>query len=229
MTFEAFVDHYLDELIIGFPCYSSPRFSTEIAASANGGEQRNRNWKHPLRTYRLPEAIRYHEQYEAIQNHWLVMGGPERSWPFTDPLDFASCPLERPNEVPPISALDQAVGIGDGIKKTFQLHKTYAAGPESYTRPIYLPRVASVEIAIDGLEPDDPALDLKGGPYSWSVDRPGGIITFDKPPEEDLVITAGFLFDVAVRFEADDTFDGIVQSYQVSGFSDLDLAEVRPC
>lgn len=229
MTFEGFVDHYLDEWIVGFPCYSSPRFSTEIAASASGAEQRNRNWSHPLRTFRLPEAIRYHEQYEAIQNHWLAMGGPELCWPFTDPLDFASIPLDMPNVTPDISAEDQVIGVGNGVQRAFQLTKKYQAGPASYQRPIYLPQVATVSIAINGLAPDDPALADFGGPFIWAVERMGGMVTLDPAPKEGTTITAGFLFDVAVRFEADDSFDGIVQSYQVSGFSDLDLAEVRPC
>lgn len=225
--FEEFLDIYLDDLIAGFPCYSSPRFSTTIAASWSGAEIRNRNWMHPLRTFKLPEAVREHPQYEAIQDHWLVMGGPERAFPFTDPLDFASVALQLPNVVPDISATDQDLGVGDGINRDFQLEKTYDRFGATYTRPIYLPQAGSVLIAINGLDPADPA--LAGGPYTWEVSRPGGIVTVTPAPFPGLVLSAGFLFDVAVRFEADDSFDGIVQSYQVSGFSDLTFSEVRPC
>lgn len=226
--FEEFLDIYLDDLIAGFPCYSSPRFSTTIAASWSGSEVRNRNWMHPLRRFKLPEAVREHAQYEAIQDHWLVMGGPERAFPFTDPLDFASVPLDLPNVVPDISAEDQLLGEGDGVTRGFQLQKTYERAGATYTRPIYLPQAGSVLVALDGLDPADvpPA---NGGPYTWEVSRPGGVVTFTPAPAAGLTVTAGFLFDVAVRFEADDSFDGIVQSYQVSGFSDLSFNEVRPC
>lgn len=227
MAFESFLDIYLDDLIAGFPAYSSPRFSTMIAASFSGAETRNRNWMHPLRSFKLPEAVREHAQFEAINDHWLVMGGPERSFPFTDPLDFASVPLQLPNVVPTISAVDQVIGVGDGLTRTFQLQKTYARLTETYTRPIYLPQTGSVLLALDGLPPDDG--DLEDGPYTWEVSRPGGVVTITPAPPEGMVVTAGFLFDVAVRFEADDSFDGIVQSYQVSGFSDLSFVEVRPC
>lgn len=221
----AFQDIYLDDLIIGFPCYSSPRFSTNVAAAFNGDEVRNRNWSHPLRRFKLPEAVRYHAQYEALQDHWLVMGGPESSWPFTDPLDFASVPLELPNVVPETSPTDQIIGVGNGSQRVFQLTKTYERQGATYTRPIFLPHVASVMVALDG---GDPAT-APGGPYTWEVSRPGGEITFDVAPRTGLTVSAGFLFDVAVRFERDDSFDGIVQSYQVSGFADLDLLELRPC
>lgn len=225
--FGTFRDIYLDELIVGFPCYSSPRFSTSLAASFSGAETRNRNWMHPLRRFRLPEAVRYHAQYEALQAHWLVMGGPECSWPFTDPLDFASVPLEYPDVVPEYTALDQVIGVGNGVRTTFQLQKRYELQGEAYVRPIYLPQDESVIVAMNGVDPGTGA--LPGGPYTWTVSRPGGVITITPAPTAGIVVTAGFLFDVAVRFEADDSFDGIVQSYQVSGFSDLDLIELRPC
>lgn len=224
---EDFLDIYLDDLIAGFPCYSTPRFNTGISASFSGNEKRNRNWLHPLRTFKLPEAVREHPQYEAIADHWLIMGGPERTFPFTDPLDFASVALELANVVPTITAMDQFVGIGDGRNHDFQLKKKYERGGETYTRPIQLPQADSVLISIDGLAPDDP--EIPGGPYTFEVSRPGGILKISPAPPKDLEIRAGFLFDVPVRFEADDSFDGIVQSYQVSGFSDLVFIEVRPC
>jgi uncharacterized protein (TIGR02217 family) len=61
------------------------------------------------------------------------------------------------------------------------------------------------------------------------VTRPGGEIVFDTPPADDVSITAGFLFDVEVRFESDDAFESILRTYQVGGFADITLIEVRPC
>jgi len=42
-------------------------------------------------------------------------------------------------------------------------------------------------------------------------------------------VTAGFLFDVPVRFADDNAFDGIVRSFKAAGFSELPLQEVRSC
>src|SRR5690606_744598 len=152
--------------IPGFPCYSSPRFSTQIAASFSGAESRNRNWLHPLRTFRLPEAVREHAQYEAIADHWLTMGGPEMCFPFTDPLDFASVPLQLANVVPALTATDQELGVADGSTSAFQLVKTYERGGASYQRPIYLPQEETVLVALDGLDPATPDPALPGGPYT---------------------------------------------------------------
>lgn len=228
-TFTDFLDIYLDDQIAGFPCNSSPRFNTTITTAWSGDENRNRNWLHPLRKFNLPDAIREHVQYEAIQDHWLIMGGPEKSFPFVDPLDFASRPLEVPNEAPDIAGDDQSFGVGDGTTRAFQIQKTYVRQSGTYTRPIYLPVISSLIVELNGFAPEDvPA--LQGGPYAIvSVTRPGGVILFDHAPQAGMTVTGGFLYDVAVRFEADDSFDGIVQSYQVSGFAALTFVELRPC
>lgn len=222
-----FVDVYLDEQVPGFPCYSSPRFSNTITASAGGGESVNRNWLHPLHNFRLPNAIREHATYEALHDHWMITGGREAVWPFRDPLDFASCALGMANVEPDFTGLDQVLGVGDGLTRTFQLSKTYSREGYTYTRPIYLPVLASLLILVDGVAYDDPA--APGGPYTLAVTRPGGAVTFTPALANTRTATWGGLFDVITRFERDDSFDGIVQSFLVSGFADLTLVEVRNC
>lgn len=220
-----FLDLYLDEQIPGFPCFSSPRFSTTVTANAAGVESRNRNWLHPLHSFRLPEAIREHAQFEAIHDHWLLMGGREATFPFRDPLDFASCPLTTANVVPDFDGEDQPLMVGDGLTRTAQLTKTYSRGGFTYDRPIYLPVLDSLVVLVDGVLPAD----ATGGPYVLDVSRPGGLATFTPALTAGRVATWGGLFDVEVRFEGDDSFDGIVQSYRVSGFSDLTFLETRRC
>jgi uncharacterized protein (TIGR02217 family) len=115
---------------------------------------------------------------------------------------------------------DQALGTGDGIAEMFQLRKTYTRGAFSYTRDIHLPVLSSLLIASDG---------VLVSPTSYTVSRPGGIVTFNDPPSNGAVLTAGFLFDCEVRFESDDQLESIVRTYQVGGFADITLIEVRPC
>lgn len=224
-----FIDLYFDDLVPGFPCDSSPRFSTQITQVASGAERRNRQWAHPLRRFILPEAIREQETYEAVHDHWLLVGGPECTFPFRDPLDFATVPLVYPNIEPDWDGEDQAFGTGDGFERTFQLTKTYQRGAYSYTRPIYLPVVGSYVILMNGLDPATPDPALPGGPYTYVVSRPGGVVTFTPAPEAGIDLTWGGLFDVEVRFEADDSFAGIVQSYRIAGFADINLIETRSC
>lgn len=219
-----FRDVYLSDCVPGYPCLSSPRFSTRMPAVDSGAEGVNQRWAHPLHTYRLPQAVREHEVFESVRDHWLVMRGPAFTWPFRDPLDFASVALEHPNEEPVISGLDQQLGIGDGANQFFQLQKTYTRGLFSFERPIYHPIVASVIVLVDGADPGSfsPAM-------AWTVDRNTGVVTITPAPPPGRVVTAGFLFDVEVRFESDDSFDGILHTYHCSGFADLSFVEVRPC
>lgn len=223
-----FIDQYPPDSIMKFGFVSSPRFSTAITAVASGAERRNRNWAHPLHTFAAPEAVECHEHLVALHNMWMVTAGPLHTFPFRDPLDFASRDLQAPGVTPQIFATDQVLGIGDGSTTEFQLVRRYAFGLESYDRAIHHPVVDSVLVAIDATPPEDiPA--FNGGPYAWTVDRETGVVTFDHPPLAGQVITAGFLFDVEVRFEGDDSYDGIVRSYRVSGHADLVFVEVRPC
>jgi uncharacterized protein (TIGR02217 family) len=225
----SFLDIYPPANVRGYPFTSSPRFSTTITGVSSGSEHRNRNWKHPLHRYLSPEAIRCHEDIEDIRDHWMVTGGPFLSFPLRDPMDFASRRLQKANLVPALYPTDQVLGTGDGATRDFQLAKTYTRGGASYTRPIYLPLVDSVLVAIDAKSTNTADPTLPGGPYLWDVSRQGGVVTFDHAPQAGQIITAGFLFDVPVRFEGDDSLDAILQAYQVSGVADLTLFEVRPC
>lgn len=104
--------------------------------------------------------------------------------------------------------------------------KVYRFGADSFSRSISLPVVASVLVSLNG---HDPGAGSDGGPYTFAISRPGGVVTFSSPPPAGLPVRAGFFYDVPVRFEADDTFDGIVQTYKIAGFSDLTFVEERAC
>lgn len=222
------IDAYPPESVMKFGFVSTPRFSTSITAVASGAERRNRNWAHPLHTFTAPEAIECHEDLVALHNLWMVTAGPLHTFPFRDPLDFASRDLQAAGTVPTVGPTDQVIGIGDGTTTEFQLVRRYTFGGSTYDRTISLPVVDSVLVAIDALPPED-VPGFNGGPYEWTVDRTTGVVTFDHAPVPGLAITAGFLFDVEVRFESDDSFDGIVRSWKVSGHADLVFVEVRPC
>lgn len=214
-----FVDEYMPDCVAGYPVYASPRFSTEIAVVDSGREQVNQRWEHPLNRYMLPEAVRDMTIFNALRAHWLVMRGPAKLWPFRDPFDFASVDLDQPAMQPTITAFDQTIGTGDGLTVDFQITKTYSVGAESYTREIYLPITSSVLLAVNGIVVTT----------GFSIERESGIITFDTAPTTGHLITCGYLFDVSVRFESDDSFDAICQAFGVGGFADITLLETRIC
>ena len=219
-----FVDELIPDTVPGYPCISSPRWSTDIQIVDSGAERANQRWEHPLRDFTLPDAVREQETFEIIYHHWLAMRGPLYTFPFSDPLDFASASLESPNIEPTLSVVDQPIGTGDGFTTDFQLVKVYSSGGQTYTRNIYHPVSGTVIIGINGANADtlSPTID-------YTVNRLTGIVSFDVAPVAGTAITAGYLFDVEVRFSDDSTFDGIVKTYGVSGFASIELTEVRPC
>lgn len=222
---DRFVDVYMPDEVPGYPCHSEPRFSTTIVNVDSGSEQVNRNWKHPLWRFTLPEAVRDWETVEALKAHWLVMGGPAQTWPFQDPTDWASIDLDKVPLIeydPAITMRDQLIGIGDGVTNSFQLIKNYSrTGADDYARPIYLPLLSSVLVSVGGVD--------VSVTNPWTVSRPGGVVTFTTAPAAGAAIRAGFFFDVEVRFESDDSFASIVQNFNAGGFADLVLMGVRRC
>lgn len=219
-----FVDEYAPEDMPSWPCASSPRFSTQIVQVDSGDDQINQRWEHPLYRFTMPEVIREQDTFEAVRDQWLAMRGPAHTWPWRDPLDFATVALDFPTVVPSLTRNDQLIAFGDGLTRQFQLTKTYARGSQTYVRNITLPVIDTVLIAVDGADPNTTSPD-----NPWSVSRPGGILTFEHAPINGAEITWGGLFDVEVRFENDEAFEGIVQSYAVSGYASLTLVEVRTC
>lgn len=220
MSFDGFEDVYLPDSCLGALYRSSPRTSTTIVAVSSGHEHRNRNFIHPLWKFSSPEIVRCHDQIEDLKDHWLALAGPHIAFPFRDMMDFASRRLVKANLEPSLAITDQVLGIGDGATTDFQLIKTYTRGARSYARDILLPRVDTVIVGLNAAEQP---------PSGWSVTREGGVLSFDAPPAADAIVTAGYLFDVPVRFEDDDSFEMILKSWQVDGAADLTFPEVRVC
>lgn len=233
----AFLDISLPEGVKGMPCHSGPRFSTRITLAKSGAEGRNQNWQNPLRKFQLPEAFTDDQAvFEELQDFWLIMAGPFRTWPFRDPFDFASAPLDEPNTEPMISGSDQPLFTADGLGYTYQIIKRRTLAGVNYDRPIYLPILDTLEFLFSsplhgGLAPTLPASVGApwGGPYTVGTTRPGGLVTVSPIPQAGLVGTCGYLFDTEVRWEADDSFDAVILSLSTTGSAQINLVEVRRC
>jgi uncharacterized protein (TIGR02217 family) len=63
-------------------------------------------------------------------------------------------------------------------------------------------------------------------PGGWSLDATSGTVTFDTAPEADAAITAGFQFDVPVRFDTD-TLDINLSSFAAGEIPSIPLTEIR--
>ena len=227
-----FIDAYLDDCVAGYGSTSSPMWSTTVAQVSSGAEQAAQRWSQPMMLYTMPQAVRDDKTLNALWHHWMVMRGMAHTFPYRDPIDHASidhAPTGRGNPDEQviwdsISFDDQTIGIGDGLNRSFQLVRTYQVDTFSFVRTIRKPVVDSVVI---GLENNEGIIEpvLSG----FSVDRMTGIVEFDVPPESNREITAGFIYDVEVRYAGDDALNAAIRSYRAGGFGSLELAEVRSC
>ncbi len=168
-----------------------PERRTEIVTLASGHEERNSPWAHSRRRYEAGYGIKTLDELHDAVAFFESRCGKLYGFRWHDPVDFKSC---LPTHA--LAAGDQVLGTGDGTQCTFQLQKTYASGGESYIRPITKPIGVSVIIAVDAMVADTD---------SYECDTATGVITFDSyaTPAMGKIISAGFEFDVPVRFDTD--------------------------
>ena len=175
---------------IGFGATGGPERMNEIVRLTSGQERRNQRRAHARRRYDAGTGLRGLADLEALADFFEARRGSLHAFRFRDPFDWKSCPLAREPR-----AVDQWIGTGDGETIAFQLVKTYGEGADAYRRPVTKPDAVSVRIALDGVA-------LAGG-NAFAADGLTGLVTLAEPPGEDVRITAGFAFDVPVRFDTD--------------------------
>jgi uncharacterized protein (TIGR02217 family) len=118
----------------------------------------------------------------------------------------------------PTAPTDQRLGFGDGVATSFQLRKRYLSGGAEYYRPILKPVQGTVTVAI--------AEDQKVEGTEFTVNTETGVVTFMVPPDIGALVTAGFEFDVPVRFDTDRIAVSMA-SYQAGEVPDIPVIEVR--
>ncbi len=196
---------------IGFGSTGGPQFSTGMVEFASGFEQRNINWAEARARYDLGTGVRTDDDLSAIAAFFRARRGRAYGFRFKDAADFKSCAPSQD-----VTALDQTIDTGDGSATAFPLTKTYESGGESYIRTITKPVAGSVRIGLGGVET----------PSGWSVDTSTGVVTFDSPPANGMTITAGFEFDVPVRF-ADDALSVSSETFGAGSAPDIPVVEIR--
>ena len=189
-----------------------PERKTDIVTLGSGREERNTPWADSRRKYDVTPGIRTADDLHALHVFFEERRGRLHGFRFQDPTDHKSC---VPSAAP--SPADQPLGTGDGATTVFALVKLYGAAWAPWTRSIVKPQAGSVRIAVDGVE------QLAG----WSVDTATGLVTFDAPPSAGAAVTAGFRFDVPVRF-ASDYLDASLAALKSGGLAAIELLEIRP-
>lgn len=198
---------------LSFGSIGGPERRTEIVTLASGYEERNTPWAHARRHFDAGVGLRSLDDLAALVAFFEARGGQLHGFRWKDWTDFKS---GLPSKPPSFD--DQDIARGDGVTVTFPLRKTYTSGPARYHRPVAKPVVDSVRMGVGEVE--------RFAHADYSVDHQTGFVTFVSPPEPDAQITAGFEFDVPVRFDTDRIAVSIA-SFQAGELPQIPVVEVR--
>ena len=198
---------------LSFGSVGGPERVTEIVTLANGFEERNTPWAHSRRRYDAGLGLRKLGDVEALIAFFEARQGQLYGFRWKDWADYKTATASDD-----VRYTDEVIATGDGSTTTFQLIKTYASGDQSYARPITKPVQGSVRA---GVQEDE----LQEGVH-WEIDHATGMLTFDRPPLQDAVVTAGFEFDVPVRFDTDRIATSVA-SFQAGEVPNVPVVEVR--
>ena len=190
-----------------------PERRTQIVSLASGAEERNTPWRHSRRRYDAGLGLRTLDDIETVIAFFEARQGQLHGFRWKDWADYKSCPASRT-----VSHLDQQIGVGDGVQTAFSLTKAYASGAQSYGRPITKVVAGSTQVGVGG----DPRL-IDG---DYTVDVATGVVTFAFPPDAGLPVTAGFEFDVPVRFDTE-AIRVSVSSFNAGEVPSIPVVEVR--
>ena len=188
-----------------------PERRTQIVELASGDEERNASWASSRRRYDVSYGIRRADDLAAVVAFFEARNGRLYGFRFKDWADHRSC---LPSQAP--SSMDQQISIGDGMTTAFQLVKRYPSGGQSWTRAITKTVAGTVQIALNDV----------AQPSGWSVDHKTGVVRFDTAPSDGIAITAGFEFDVPVRFDSD-VLDVTLDIERLGSITSIPLLEIR--
>lgn len=196
---------------VSFGATGGPEWRNEIVTLTSGLEKRNARWAHSRRRFDAGTGLRSFDDLKSVLSFFEARRGSLHTFRFRDPFDFSSAT----GSVAP-SHGDQRIGTGDGSTAAFQLVKHY----ETYDRPITRPVAGSAQVGVDGVKLDEGE--------AYRLDPATGIVTFlsGYVPSQGKHVTAGFLFDVPVRFDTD-RLTASIASFQAGEIPSIPIIEVK--
>lgn len=198
--------------------YSSkggPGWSTVVIEGDGGQEVRISRLAQARHQFNAAFMVTKYDDLATLKAFFMARKGATYAFPFKDWADFSSNADGRSTP----GYEDQVCsGDVDDSNRDFQLVKVYESDYVTRTRKITKPVSGTVRVAKNGSE-------LLSG---WSVDLLTGIVNLTTPPSPGDVITAGFEFDVPVRFgiEADALFQMTMESFSHGSMPSIPLIEV---
>lgn len=198
---------------LSFGSVGGPERRTEVVTLANGFEERNTPWAQSRRRYDAGVSLRSLDDIAVLIAFFEARRGQLHGFRWKDWSDHKSC---SPSATPDFR--DQQIAVSDGIATSFQLTKTYSSGGYAYVRPIVKPVEGTVLV---GISMEEQVLGV-----DFELDLSDGTVTFSEPPDAGVVITAGYEFDVPVRFDTD-LIQTSVASFRAGEVPNVPVVEIR--
>ncbi len=169
-------------------------YAVHVSESDSGQEERVLVRQQGRMRFNAKEQVKKYNDLVDITTFHRARKGKTHGFRFKDWTDYSSTARGRnwgnsDDAGAAVTFLDQNIGTGDGTTQVFQLVKRYTDAAGTDVRTIKKPVTGTVRVAVNGSEV-----------FAWVCDYTTGRITFSVAPAADAVITAGFEFDVPVRF-----------------------------
>jgi uncharacterized protein (TIGR02217 family) len=189
-----------------------PERRTDVVTTASGHEERNSRWAHSRRRYNVGYGVKTMAQLQTVIAFFEGRRGRLHAFRFRDHTDFKSCASDTTP-----AATDQVLGLGTGTQNTFQLVKHYGGPSRDYVRNITAPVTGTVLVAVNGV-----------ATLNFSLDAATGVVTFNAGsiPASGATVSAGFQFDVPVRFDVDHITINL-KHFEAGDIPEIPLVEVR--
>ncbi len=189
--FSSFHD-VLFPLAVSFGATGGPERRNEIVSLTSGREKRNARLSQSRHHYDAGTGLRSLDDLHEVIAFFEARRGSLHAFRFRDPFDMKS---GAPGAAP--SPEDQPLGVGDGETARFALVKVYGTGDDAHRRFIMKPVEESLRVAVAGVE--------KVAPADFTFDAATGEIVFaaEEIPADGAAVTAGYQFDVPVRFDTE--------------------------
>lgn len=197
---------------VAFGATGGPERLNEIVSLTSGREKRNARFSQSRRHYDAGTGVRSLADLHEVLAFFEARRGSLHAFRFRDPFDMKSC---RPDEA--VSPSDQMLGTGDGVRDRFALMKTYGEGEDAYRRLIGRPLADTLRVAVDGV-----------ASAGWTFDFATGELVFapDSIPGAGKAVTAGYEFDVPVRFDTERIAISLT-AFKAGQIPSIPLIEVR--
>lgn len=117
---------------IAFNARAEASWLTTLTILLSGFEATNQNWAQVRHQYDAGLAVRVASDYALVKEHFNLMRGRAKSFPFTDPIDHH------------VAQADGVLTLVSG--SNYQMHYRYGSGDDKYDRKITRPKNGAVTV-----------------------------------------------------------------------------------